>query len=93
MEKVPYTNLIKFIGLDDLVPNNLDRTKLPFGSNWPIMVPYRNGEMYKWYHMEKVPYKNVIRLIAMDDLVPNYLDPTDLSWYHIKMVPYRKGTI
>ena len=30
MEKVPYTNLIKFIGLDNLVPNNLDPNELPF---------------------------------------------------------------
>ena len=62
------------------------------------MVPYRNGEMYKWYHMEKVPYKNIIKFIAMDGLVPNYLDPTDLSWYHIKRyhikkVPNGRGTI
>ena len=57
------------------------------------MVKCLNGTIWKLYHMEKVTYKNVIKFIAMDGLVPNYLDPTDLLWYHIKMVPYRKGTI
>ena len=28
MEKVPYTNFIKFIGLEDLTPNYLDPTDL-----------------------------------------------------------------
>ena len=46
-EKGPYTNFIKFIALDELVPNYLDPTDLPCCH-------------IKWYHIDMIPYKCTI---------------------------------